>query len=65
MKTEKIIISKILEKFIALGSDIVMDELENVSDPYKESLMGLMEKYNLEKITVDEGENLVVGRWPA
>lgn len=44
------------EKFIALGSDSVMEELDKVSEPYKESLMELMEKYNLEKIIVDEEE---------
>ena len=44
------------EKIIALGSDFVMEELEKIPDPYKESLMGLMEKYNLEKIIVNTAE---------
>ena len=44
------------EKFVALGSDLVMEELENIPDPYKESLLELMERYNLEKIIVDDNE---------
>jgi len=44
------------EEFVAIGSDLVMEELERVPEPYKESLMGLLERFDLEKIVVEEEE---------
>ena len=44
------------EKFFALGSDLVMEELEQFPEQYKDSIMDVMDRFNLEKVIVDQKE---------